>query len=71
LFFKLLFVCFSGGHAAFIPKKDSFFQNRRKLLANIDVYMGGRAAEELVLGKENITGGASHDLQQATRIGNY
>ena len=38
-------------------------------MANIDVYMGGRAAEELVLGKENITGGASHDLQQATRIG--
>ena len=38
-------------------------------MANIDVFMGGRAAEELVLGKENITGGASHDLQQATRIG--
>eukprot|EP00041_Stephanoeca_diplocostata_P007115 m.98136 g.98136 ORF g.98136 m.98136 type:complete len:121 (+) comp16738_c0_seq8:116-478(+) len=30
--------------------------------------MGGRAAEERILGKENTTSGASSDLEQATRI---
>lgn len=34
----------------------------------MDTGMGGRAAEELIFGKEKITGGASSDLQMTTRI---
>eukprot|EP00088_Acartia_fossae_P032830 TRINITY_DN33576_c0_g2_i1.p1 TRINITY_DN33576_c0_g2~~TRINITY_DN33576_c0_g2_i1.p1 ORF type:complete len:162 (-),score=48.73 TRINITY_DN33576_c0_g2_i1:97-582(-) len=34
----------------------------------MDVSMGGRAAEELVFGKEKITGGASSDLESASSI---
>jgi len=38
------------------------------MLATIDVCMAGRAAEELLFGKKNITQGASSDFQQASRI---
>jgi ATP-dependent metalloprotease len=34
----------------------------------MDVCMGGRAAEELMFGSENVTSGASNDIQQATRL---
>ena len=37
-------------------------------MAQMDVAMGGRAAEELIFTKEKVTGGASHDLEGATYI---
>ena len=39
-----------------------------QFIAQMDVAMGGRAAEELIFSKEKITGGASHDLEGATAI---
>lgn len=38
------------------------------MLAEMDVCMGGRAAEELIFGLQNITSGASSDLERATAI---
>jgi len=56
----------SGGHTAFLPENDAWHVTKAQLLAKLDVSMGGRAAEELVFGKDKVTGGASHDLETAT-----
>ena len=46
----------TGGHTAFIPEKDKMHITKSELLTQMDVAMGGRAAEEIIFGKENITG---------------
>ena len=51
-----------------LPEKDELQMTRRQLLAMLDVTMGGRVAEELIFGSEEITTGASSDLQQASRL---
>jgi len=51
-----------------LPLRDRVTVRRAKLEADLTVLMGGRAAEEIVLGPENITNGASADIQEATRI---
>merc|ERR1712107_235656 len=57
------------GHTAFIPKEtQEWHMTKSQLKARMDTSMGGRAAEELIFGKEKITGGASSDLQSATGI---
>ena len=58
----------SGGHTGFtIPENMQWHETKAQMLANMDVSMGGRIAEELIFGKEKITGGASSDLSSATR----
>ena len=44
----------SGGHTAFLPEKDSPHQSKSQLLAQLDVSMGGRVAEEIALGKDKV-----------------
>lgn len=51
-----------------VPEKDMLTQNRKNIEAAIDVALGGRAAEEVFLGVENVTTGCSSDLQNATNI---
>lgn len=51
-----------------LPEKDKVSVSKTELLSNIRVAMGGRAAEEVFFGIENITTGASQDLKQATKI---
>jgi cell division protease FtsH len=51
-----------------LPEKDSPALRRSKLKADLAVAMGGRAAEELVFGPEDVSTGAAGDIQMATRI---
>lgn len=57
----------SLGMTHFLPENDMDSRTKREMLASMDVCMGGRVAEELVAGAENVTTGASSDLEQATR----
>lgn len=58
----------SLGHVSMLPEKDRWSETRAQLLAQMDVSMGGRVAEELIFGDENITTGASNDFDGATKI---
>ncbi len=49
-----------------LPEKDEYNMGRRRILGEIIVRLGGRAAEELFL--SDITNGAAMDLQQATGL---
>ncbi|GAB5588852.1 i-AAA protease yme1 [Umbelopsis nana] len=46
--------------------KDSF--TRKEFLAQLDVCLGGRVAEEMIFGEENVTSGAHSDIVKATDV---
>ena len=58
----------SLGMVTMLPEGDQTSMSYRQMLAELDVCMGGRIAEELIFGTENVTSGASSDIQQATNI---
>lgn len=51
-----------------LPDDDKYSQSKEELLAFIDVAMGGRVAEEIIYGNQDITTGCSSDLSRATDI---
>ncbi|MEM7070291.1 MAG: ATP-dependent zinc metalloprotease FtsH [Pseudomonadota bacterium] len=51
-----------------LPERDKLSQTEKELRAQLASLFGGRIAEEIIFGKENITTGAGSDIQQATRI---
>ena len=54
----------AAGYTMPLPEKDEMFNTRGKMIQSIMVSLGGRIAEELTF--DDITTGASQDLQQAT-----
>lgn len=56
----------AGGVTWFRPEEDRILMSRKKLFATLAYALGGRAAEELVF--DDITSGASGDLEQVTRM---
>lgn len=58
----------SLGMVSMLPEGDQTSQSWKEMVAFMDVAMGGRVAEELIFGEENITSGASSDIQAATRV---
>ncbi len=56
------------GMVKFLPEGDRYSMKYKEYTSQLAVAMGGRIAEELVFGKENITSGASGDIQQATAM---
>ncbi len=56
----------AGGYTMYFPKEDSMYMTRNEMLNRIVVLLGGRVAEELT--SDDITTGASNDLERATEI---
>ena len=56
------------GVTMFLPEEDRYSHSRRHIVSQITSLFGGRVAEEMTLGKEGITTGASNDIQRATEI---
>jgi cell division protease FtsH len=54
------------GYTMQLPLEDRYLMQRRDLLSQLSVLLGGRTAEELALGE--ISTGAQNDLQRATDI---
>nr|WP_211083836.1 ATP-dependent zinc metalloprotease FtsH [Cylindrospermopsis raciborskii] len=52
----------------FTPNEDQGLVSRSQMLARIMGALGGRAAEEIVFGKAEVTTGAGNDLQQVTTM---
>ncbi|KAI9375305.1 P-loop containing nucleoside triphosphate hydrolase protein [Aspergillus egyptiacus] len=54
------------GVTHFLPEMDMVSKNYTQYLSDIAVSMGGKAAEELIFGPDNVTSGISQDLRNAT-----
>ena len=51
-----------------LPVRDKVSITREEILAQVDVSMGGRVAEELIFGKDKLTSGCESDMQSATKM---
>ena len=51
-----------------LPEKDRYGFKKTEITAKLAMMFGGRSAEELIYGPENITTGAGNDIQQATNL---
>eukprot|EP00591_Stephanopyxis_turris_P006643 CAMPEP_0195513072 /NCGR_PEP_ID=MMETSP0794_2-20130614/4813_1 /TAXON_ID=515487 /ORGANISM="Stephanopyxis turris, Strain CCMP 815" /LENGTH=716 /DNA_ID=CAMNT_0040640997 /DNA_START=330 /DNA_END=2480 /DNA_ORIENTATION=- len=58
----------SLGMVSMLPEGDQTSMSLKEMLASLDVSMGGRVAEQLVFGDENVTSGAVSDIANATKI---
>ncbi|MFT4813226.1 MAG: cell division protease FtsH [Glaciecola sp.] len=56
------------GVTMFLPEEDRYSLSRQSILSQICSLYGGRIAEELTLGKDGVTTGASNDIQRATEM---
>ena len=51
-----------------LPEADKYDITKAECLARLDVCMGGKAAEEVIFGKEHTTSGCGSDLRSATKM---
>jgi cell division protease FtsH len=51
-----------------LPEADRYSMKYQQMTSTLAIMMGGRVAEELIFGKENVTSGAASDIEQATRL---
>jgi cell division protease FtsH len=56
------------GVTMFLPEQDRYSHSRRRLESQLSSLFGGRIAEELIFGSENVTTGASNDIMRSTEI---
>ncbi len=58
----------AAGYTMPLPEKDEMFRTKSKMMNQIVVDLGGRVAEELIFGQDDVTTGASQDFKQATKL---
>ncbi len=56
------------GVTMFLPEEDRYSMSKQMIHSQICALFGGRVAEEITLGSEGITTGASNDIQHATKL---
>jgi len=56
------------GVTMFLPEDDRYSLSRQSIMSQICSLYGGRIAEEMTLGKDGVTTGASNDIQRATQL---
>ena len=56
------------GVTMFLPEEDRYSLNRQAIRSQICSLFGGRIAEEMILGPEYVTTGASNDIERATGL---
>jgi cell division protease FtsH len=56
------------GVTMFLPEEDRYSLSRQAIRSQICSLFGGRIAEEMILGPEYVTTGASNDIERATRL---
>ena len=50
-----------------LPERDRYSESKTEMKAKLAMMFGGRVAEEIIFGKDNVTSGASNDILQATQ----
>ncbi|KAK1641782.1 hypothetical protein QYE76_060253 [Lolium multiflorum] len=57
------------GMLAQLPEEEDVYKvSRKKMLAKLDILMGGRVAEEVIFGADEVTLGALSDVREATQL---
>ena len=56
------------GVTMYLPEEDKYSISKSSLESNISTLFGGRIAEEMTLGADHVTTGASNDIERATDI---
>lgn len=56
------------GVTMFLPEEDRYSLSKRALISQVCSLFGGRIAEEMTLGFDGVTTGASNDIMRATQI---
>jgi cell division protease FtsH len=56
------------GVTMYLPEEDRYSQSKEQLESMISSMFGGRIAEQLIFGKDNVTTGASNDIERATQV---
>jgi cell division protease FtsH len=58
----------AGGYAVMLPKEDRYIITKSELFDKVTGLLGGRVAEEIMFGIDEVSTGASNDFQRATGI---
>jgi cell division protease FtsH len=58
----------AGGLTWFLPNEEQGLVSKTQLMAQIATLLGGRAAEEVVFGEDEVTSGAASDIERCTSL---